>query len=324
MNSPKAMLQRILPPLGSALLLAAAFLPFKAKRQRLRVVPGVWPAAEPVLLASDMRLLPEDHFQVIEIPWASAVVRAFGSGAADVAVVSLESIMRMQDAGQKLKVLTVLSQSAGADAVLVRPGIARLEDLKGKRVGVERSAGIYLLINALESAGLSLKDIEAVPMFQSEMEAAVQSDLVDAVVATEPWLEKLSHTSSLRSVYDSTQLKVPILHLIVASERSCTASREELVSLLRVQADMAEKFWAGKPFPGMDGALRREKMNTEELAACLRHLRPLSQAENLELLKKLPQMASQVGEQMIRNGIITSFRSDSDWINPSLSEEAFR
>ncbi|WP_395750768.1 ABC transporter substrate-binding protein [Prosthecobacter sp.] len=323
MNSPKALLQRFLPAIGAALLLAAAFLPYKAKKQRLRVAPGVWPAAEPVLLASDMQLLPESRFQVIEIPWSSAVVRAFGSGAADVAVVTLESVMRMQDAGQRLQVLMVLSQSAGGDALLARPGIARLEDLKGKRVGVERSAGTYLLINALESVGMGVKDIEAVPMFQSEMEAALQSDQVDAVVATDPWLAKLSN-NSLRSLYDSSQLRVPIIYLLVASERACVTSREELISLLRVQAGISAKLWAGTPFPAVDGLLRREKMTVSELAACLRHLRPLSQVESREVLTKLPQMALKVGEQMKRNGIITSFRADDNWINASFSEEAFR
>jgi len=75
----------------------------------LRIVPGVWPATEALLAASDLQVLPPDRFQVIEIPWSSAVIRAFGSGAADVAVVTLDGVLRMQEAGQKLKVIMVLS-----------------------------------------------------------------------------------------------------------------------------------------------------------------------------------------------------------------------
>jgi NitT/TauT family transport system substrate-binding protein len=322
MNPSKALLQRFLPPICAALLIAAAFFPYKEQKHRLRIVPGVWPAAEPVLLAGDLQILPANHFQVIEIPWSSAVMRAFGSGAADVAVVTLDSALRMRDAGQKLKVLMVLSQSNGADAVLARAGIERLADLKGKRVGVERSAGSYLLVNALESAGMTLKDIESVPMFQSEMETALQTNLVDAVVATDPWLAKLSH-NGMHSVYDSSQLKVPIVYLLVASDHSCTASHEELVSLLQIQAGMAAKIWTANAFPGIDAVLRREKMNADELAACLKHLHSLSKTENAVMLKKLPQMAGEMEEQMIRHGIITSRLPESEWINPSFSEEAF-
>lgn len=318
----KALLRRFLPLLCAVVLLAASFFPYQEPKSRLRVVPGLWPAAEPLLVAGDLQMLPPDRFQIIEIPWASAVARAFGSGAADVAVVTLEGALRMREAGQKLKVLMVLSQSAGADAVLTRHDIQRLQDLKGKRVGVERSAGSYLLVNALESAGMTLAEVETVPMFQSEMEQALQGGQVEAVVVMEPWLTELSR-KGVRSLYDSSQLKIPIIYLLVASERACKASREELVSLLKVQAAMTDSMWAGKPFPGMEAVLRREDLNAAELSSCLGRLRPMNKTENAEMLKKLPQLAQQMEEQMIRTGIIKSRPAGSDWIDGSFTQEAF-
>lgn len=322
MKDTKALLRRFLPLLCAVVLLAASFFPYQEPKSRLRVVPGLWPAAEPLLVAGDLQMLPPDRFQIIEIPWASAVARAFGSGAADVAVVTLEGALRMRDAGQKLKVLMVLSQSAGADAVLTRHDIQRLQDLKGKRVGVERSAGSYLLVNALESAGMTLAEVETVPMFQSEMEQALQGGQVEAVVVMEPWLTELSRKGA-RSLYDSSQLKIPIIYLLVASERACKASREELVSLLKVQAAMTDSMWAGKPFPGMEAVLRREDLNAAELSSCLGRLRPINKTENAEMLKKLPQLAQQMEEQMIRTGIIKSRPAGSDWIDGSFTQEAF-
>jgi NitT/TauT family transport system substrate-binding protein len=188
MKKLKAILPRMLAPICALLLIVAAVLPYEETKPRLRIAPGVWPAAEALLLAGDLQILPPSRFQVIEIPWSSAVMRAFGSGAADLVVVTLEELMRMRDAGQKLKVLMVLNQSAGADALLVHAGVQRLEDIRGKRVGIERSAGFYLLISALENAGMSMKDIDAVPMFQSEMDQALQSGQVDAVAVADPWL----------------------------------------------------------------------------------------------------------------------------------------
>lgn len=317
------MLKRFLPAICALLLLAISFFPFQDKKHRLRIVPGVWPAAEALLLAGDMQILPPNRFQVIEIPWSSAVVRAFGSGAADVAIVTLDSALRMREAGQKLKVLKVLNQSAGADALVARQEIQKLQDLKGKRVAVERSAGTYLMINALESAGMVKEDIEAIPMFQSEMQLALQAGQVDAVVATEPWLTKLSQ-GGMHRLYDSSQLKVPIMYLLVASERACASSREELISLLKIQADLAAKIWNGPPFPGMEGVLRREKLTVDELAACLERLHSLNEVENTGMLKKLPQLAMQVEEQMIRNGVISTSPLNDEWINSSFSEEAFR
>lgn len=317
-----ALLHRLLAPICALLLIVAAFFPYQQNTHRLRIVPGMSPAAEALLLAGDLQILPPSRFQVIEIPWTSAVVRAFGSGAADVAVVTLDGVMRMREAGQKLKVLMALSQSAGADAILARHGIQRMQDLKGKRVGVERSAGAYLLINALESAGMTMKDIETVPMFQSEMEQALQAGQVDALLATDPWLTRLSR-SGTHSLYDSSQLKVPIIYLLVASDRACTTFRDDLVSLLKVQSDMTEEIWAGKAFPGMDAVLRRERLTADELAACLLRLRPLKTTENARMLKKLPQMEQQMEEQMVRNGLMLTKPVSGEWINSSISEEAF-
>ncbi len=321
MKETKAMLQRFLPLLLAMLLLAASFLPHHEKKSRLRIVPGVWPAAEPLLVAGDQQFLPPNRFQIIEITWSSAVVRAFGSGAADVAVVTFDSVLRMREAGQKLKVLKVLSQSAGADAVLARPDIQRLQDLKGKRVGVERSAGSYLLANALESAGMTMTEIEMIPMFQSEMEPAMQAGQVEAVVVTDPWQTKLAHNGT-HSLYDSTQLKVPITYLLVASERACMSFREELESLIQVQEEMAITLWAGKPFLGMDAVLRRENLDAAEFSSCLGRLRRMTKAENAKMLKQLPQLALQMEEQMIRNGIIISKPAAGEWIDGSFTKEA--
>lgn len=321
MKETTALLQRFLPLLLAMLLLAASFLPHHEKKSRLRIVPGVCPAAEPLLVAGDLQVLPPNRFQIIEITWSSAVVRAFGSGAADVAVVTFDSVMRMREAGQKLKVLKVLSQSAGGDAVLGRQETQRLQDLKGKRIGVERSAGFYLLVNALESAGMTMAEIEAVPMFQSEMELALEGGLVEAVVVTEPWLTKLSNKGT-RNLYDSSQLKVPITYLLVASERACKSSREELETLLQVQEEMAGTLWAGKPFLGMDAVLRRENLNAAELTACLGRLRRLNKTESEGVLKQLPQLALQMEEQMIRAGIIMSKPAGGEWIDGSFTKEA--
>lgn len=321
MKDTKALLRRFLPLICAVVLLAASFLPHQETRSRLRLVPGMWPAAEPLLVAGDLQILPPDRFQIIEIPWSSAVARAFGSGAADVAIMTLDGVVRMREAGQKLKVLRVLSQSSGSDALLARQNIRRLQDLKGKRVGVERSAGAYLLVNALESAGMSVADVESVPMFQSEMEQALVVGQVEAVVVMNPWRTKLSQ-EGMRLLYDSSQLKIPILYLLVASERACNASRKELLSLLKIQSEMTDKIWTGKPFKGMDAVLRRETLNADELASCLRQLRPLNQSEGMEMLNQLPQMAAEMEEQMIRTGIIKTRPAGGEWIDRTIMKEA--
>lgn len=114
MNDIRAFLRRLAVPLCALLLLVVGMaFPRTERKQRVRVAPGTWPGAETLLLANDLNKLPASRFQVIEIPWSSAVMRALGNGAADVAVVTLDSVLRMRESGQKLRVLMVLDQSTG-------------------------------------------------------------------------------------------------------------------------------------------------------------------------------------------------------------------
>lgn len=328
MNESKALLKRLLAPLCALLLLlAAAFFPHLEEPHRLRVAPGLWPGSEALLLASDLKVLPAAQIQIIEIPWASAVMRALGSGAVDVAVVTLDGVLRMREAGQKLRVLLVLDQSVGADAVVARQEFLDMASLKGQRVGVDvRGVGAYLLINALEKAGLTLSDVRVVPLIQSEMESAMQAGEVEAVVVSEPWLTGLQSAGRHR-LYDSSELKTPILRVVVAAERAWLSSRDELATLLKIHAAMAKQMRAGKPADGMAPILRREKLSAEEFAKCLTRVRPLDGVENAAMLEganpKLAELATLLEEQMLRHGLLKSPPATDEWIDPTLFKEAF-
>lgn len=308
------------------LLVVAVLVPHIEKRKRVRVAPGVWPGSEGLLLAHSQEKLPAERFQMIELPWSSAVMRALGNGAADVAVVTLDGVLRMREGGQQLRVLMVLDESTGADAVMARPVISDMQGLKGKRVGVDvRGAGAYLLVCALESAGMTMNDIHMVQLIQREMESAVEAGAVDAVVASEPWLSGL-RTEGLHSVFDSKQLLMPVVRVLVASEKAHAQFRQELVLLLKMQMDMTRLVRTGKPFDGMEVILRRERLQFEEFVSSLDHWKPLNMEENAAMLAgdsaRLVQISAVMEEQMLRAGLLRSKPVPSDWIDATLLKEA--
>jgi len=60
-------------------------------------------------------------------------------------------------------------------------GITKVEDLVGKRVAVNAAAhGEYILLKALQEAGISFDDVERVPIQPPEAAAAFQSGSIDA------------------------------------------------------------------------------------------------------------------------------------------------
>ena len=295
-------------PAGAFLLLVTGLLlPRPERLPRLRVSPGLWPGSEAIVLAHAQGRLPADQFQLIELPWSSAAMRALGNGAADVAVVTLDGVLRMREAGQELRVLMVLDESRGADAVLAGNDVTKMEGLRGKRVGVDvRGVGIYVLINALESARMKVEDLKVVPMIQPEMEQALADGAVDAVVASEPWASRLRQAGR-HVVYDSRQLHVPVMRMVVASGDACRKFRPELVALLRAQAALTEAVWTCDDLPDMAMLLRRERLTLEAFREASRLWAPLDVARNEVLLggsePPLGVMAATVARMSVRQRV---------------------
>jgi NitT/TauT family transport system substrate-binding protein len=255
-------------------------------------------------------------------------MRALGNGAADVGVFTLDGVLRMLETGQDLRVLMVLDESRGADMVLARAGVESVAGLRGKRVGVDvRGAGIYILLNALESVGMAPQDVRLVPMVQPELEQALADEAVDAVVASEPWASHLRQ-AGMHAIFDSRSLKVPVMRMMVASGEACRLYRPQLQELMKAQADLTKKLRSGQAQDEMNLVLRREKISRETFQESLMKWQPLDGSRNAELLAgvrpKLVEIASAVALQMQQGGLLGNLPKNDVWIDAALMQEVWR
>jgi len=112
-----------------------------------------------------------------------------------------------QAAGAKLTFVAQEAPSPAAQAIVVRADspIKTLADLKGKKIGFAKAAGVhYLLLAALEKAGLSFKDIEPAYLTPADGRAAFERGAIDAWVVWDPFLSAAQRQSSLRVLADGT------------------------------------------------------------------------------------------------------------------------
>ena len=109
-------------------------------------------------------------------------------------------------AGAKLTYVAEEAPSPLAQGILVpeKSVIATVADLKGKRIAVTRGAGShYLLIAALQSVRLSLKDVVPAYLTSADARAAFVAGRVDAWVAWDPYLNSRERQDGARPViYD--------------------------------------------------------------------------------------------------------------------------
>jgi sulfonate transport system substrate-binding protein len=113
-----------------------------------------------------------------------------------------------QAAGAELTFVAQEAPSPSAQAIVVRADspIKTVADLKGKKIGFAKAAGAhYLLIAALDSAGLSFKDIEPAYLTPADGRAAFEKGAIDAWVVWDPFLAGgSSGQSKLRVLADGT------------------------------------------------------------------------------------------------------------------------
>jgi len=114
-----------------------------------------------------------------------------------------------QAAGAQLTFVAQESPSPSAQAIVVRADspIRTVADLKGRKIGFAKAAGVhYLLIAALEKAGLSFKDIEPAYLAPADGRAAFERGAIDAWVVWDPFLAAVQKQSQVRVLADGSGL----------------------------------------------------------------------------------------------------------------------
>src|SRR6267143_4680788 len=109
----------------------------------------------------------------------------FGSTAGSAALVSKIN-------GNPIKSIYVYSRPEWTALVTKDPSIKKIEDLKGKRVAVTRGTDPHIfLVRALQSVGLTEKDIEVVPLQHPDGKTALEREQVDAWSGLDPYMAQL-------------------------------------------------------------------------------------------------------------------------------------
>lgn len=193
----------------------------------LKVGTNTWIGYEPLYLARDLGYYQGKNIRLVELASTTQALDALRTGKLDMAGLTLDEAMMLAQEGVPLRVLWVLNISAGADALMVPPSITHLQQLRGKRIGVEQTAvGAYMLHAALSSAGLTPQDIHIIPLPLDEHVVAWENQQVDALITFDPVRQKL-HAQGAVDIFNSNHIRGEIVDVLVAHEKAlqCCASR---------------------------------------------------------------------------------------------------
>ncbi len=179
----------------SLLALTTATLACAVSAQETKVTIGMsgWTGFAPLTLAKEAGLFKKHGLDVTikKIPQKDRHL-AIASGDLQCAATTVETWIVWNANGVATTQIFQLDKSYGADGMVVKPGITKITDLKGKTVAASApgTAPYFTLAWMLKKNGMSLKDVKIVNL---EPQAAANAmiagtDGVDAAMTYEPFL----------------------------------------------------------------------------------------------------------------------------------------
>lgn len=119
---------------------------------------------------------------IYQYPSLDEVKQAYAQGNIDVMFSTSNEVIDLANKGQKPKIVLVADYSNGADAIVAKPGIHSIKDLRGKKIAVEvGTISHFLLLRALQTAGLKEQDVTLINIDPSQTAAQFQNSSVAAV-----------------------------------------------------------------------------------------------------------------------------------------------
>jgi sulfonate transport system substrate-binding protein len=144
-----------------------------------------------------------------EFPSGPPLLEALNVGAVDFGIAGETPPIFAQAAGAPLVYLAYDPPAPQGEAILVPKDspLKSVADLKGKKVALNKGSNVhYLLVRALEKAGLKYTDIEPVFLAPSDALAAFSRGSVDAWVIWDPYEAAAEASTGARILADGTGL----------------------------------------------------------------------------------------------------------------------
>ncbi|MED3690043.1 sulfonate ABC transporter substrate-binding protein [Peribacillus butanolivorans] len=182
----------------------------------------------------------------------------------------------------KAPLVYVANQPANpsGEAIVVQKDspIKSVEDLKGKKVGLNKGSNVhYLLVKALEEADLTLDDIQPVYLPPADARAAFEGNQIDAWVIWDPFLSAAELELETKTIQDGEGL-VANREFFLATDTF--AENKEVLKIIKEELKKVDKWIEENPkdvaeflapeigmsVEALDKTLKRKEYGLEEIS----------------------------------------------------------
>lgn len=181
-----------------------------------------------------------------EFPAGPALLEGLNVGSIDFGTAGEAPPIFAQAAGADLVYVGNEPPSPAGEAIVVPKNstLKTVADLKGKKVALNRGSNVhYLLVKALEKAGVDYRDVNVSYLAPADARAAFERGSLDAWVIWDPFLAAAEKQIGARILADGTGLVAN--HQFFLASRSYAEKNARIVSIILDELDKVDQ-WSSR------------------------------------------------------------------------------
>lgn len=304
-------------------LLLGACGPLAAPPTPLRVgMHTQWVGFGPFYVAASRQLYDPAPVKIVSLPSLDDAYRAFKERRVDAAGMTLFEALPLADVGIPLNIVMVVDYSNGADGMVARREIVQVSDLEGKRVGIMRNSfNHFLLLAALDRAGLQEHDVNLVDMSLENAATAFERGDLDATVTWDPMLTELASKDDAHTIFTSADVPGVIVDVLVVHKDIVDQRPSDMAALI-AGWEKALQVWRMQPDEAVRITAQAMALTPEEVVASLSGIELTDLEANRRLFdprseQSLWRTYAEVSSFMMEHQLLThDAPPDRDIINP--------
>jgi NitT/TauT family transport system substrate-binding protein len=225
--------------LGLALILAVSAL----AKEPIKIGYSDWPGWVAWEIAKEKGLFKQHGVDVtlVWFPIYTDSLTALNTGKVDANCTAWSDVIPPLSEGVKLKVVLVNDNSAGNDAIIAKPGINSIKDLKGKTIATELgTVEHFVMLTALAKNGMSESDVDYKNLAVPDAAAAFIAGKVDAAAIWQPWISQIQREGKGKVLYSSKEMPGLVPDQLVFQEAIVTERADDVQKIVATWFDVVD------------------------------------------------------------------------------------
>jgi NitT/TauT family transport system substrate-binding protein len=275
---------------------------------------SAWPGWFPWQVAQEKEIFQSNKIGV-NLKWFDSYndsIAALNEGKVDANSQTLGDTINSIASGKDLVVVLTNDNSTGNDKIIINDKIKSVKDLKGKKIAAEEgTVDHFLLVQALKRVGMTMKDIQFVPLETSKAADAFAAGQVDAAAVFAPFTTKALKRPGSRELFSSKDFPGSISDHLVFTRKFVKEHPEKVQAVVDSWFATLEHISAGKNRDESHVIMaKRAGVSMAEYKDYLDGTKVFSVEDNLEAFKpgkdntSLFTAATEASNFLFENGLI--------------------